>query len=96
VFYHVCTEMSMDLILYPKTIAPLSGLKTVTTRCAEGAEGELNSNVVINCLPNGVWASIQVGTGCRCKPGYFKSSGLEECIGEVDYYFYYSFSYCTF
>jgi len=83
VFYHVCNKMSMDLILYPETIAPLSGLKTVTTQCAEGAEGELMADVAINCLPNGVWASVQAGTGCRCMPGFIQLEGLEECKSKV-------------
>ena len=80
VFYHVCPELSMDLILYPETIAPGSGLKTVTTRCAEGAEGKLDPSITLNCLPKGIWAGVLSGTGCRCKPGFLQPHELaEEC-----------------
>ena len=85
VFYHMCPELSVDLILYPETIAPSSGLKTVTTQCAEGAEGELNPNITLNCLPKGIWAEVLSGTGCRCKPGFLQPHGLEECRSKSAY-----------
>ena len=86
VFYHVCPELSTDLILYPATIAPPSGLKTVTTQCAEGAEGELNPNITLNCLPKGIWAEVLSGTGCRCKPGFLQQPhGLEGCKSKAAY-----------
>ena len=84
VFYHVCPKLSMDLILYPETIAPRAGLKTVTTQCAEGAKGELNPNITLSCLPKGIWAEVLSGTGCRCKSGFLQPDGLEECRSKAD------------
>ena len=74
----------MDLILYPATIAPSSGLKTVTTQCAEGAEGELNPNITLRCLPKGIWAVVLSGTGCRCKPSFLQPPGLEQCESKAN------------
>ena len=85
VFYHVCPELSRDLILYPETIAPSSGLKTVTSRCVEGAEGELDPNITLNCLPKGIWAEVLSGRGCHCKPGFLQPSGLEECESKAGF-----------
>ena len=85
VFYHVCPELSMDLILYPATIAPPSVLKTIITQCAEGAEGEVNPIVTLNCLPGGIWAEVLSGTGCHCKPGFLQPPGLEECESKAGF-----------
>ena len=85
VFYHVCPELSMNLILYPEIIAPGSGLKTVATQCAEGAEGELDPNITLNCLPGGIWAEVLSRRGCHCKPGFLQPPGLEECESKAGF-----------
>jgi len=90
VLYHVCPEIVQDLIKYPMVVAPQSGLQSVAGECVEGASGEIQGmNPTLFCLPVGVWASVQPGTGCQCHTGFFRPGGMEICQSKFHYFMSY-------
>ena len=75
VFYTVCPVQTVDMISYPLTIAPVSGLITISASCVENAE-PVGEPPVINCSPDGSWDPPS--SVCRCMNGTVNMSGA--CI----------------
>ena len=86
-FYHVCPQQTSDLIHYPETIAPNSGINSVTASCVENAFTESGGNPRVICSPGGVWSNPSLGMVCTCLPGYINQDG--KCLGKVVNFFFF-------
>ena len=75
VFYTVCPAQAVDMIRYPLTVAPLTGIITISTSCVENAES-VGAAPKVACSVDGSW-NVPVSQ-CRCRPGAFNVSGA--CI----------------
>ena len=75
VFYTVCPAQAVDMISYPLTVAPLTGITTISTSCVENAE-PVGADPKVVCSADGSWNALT--SQCRCRPGTFNVSGA--CI----------------
>lgn len=75
VFYTVCPAKIINMINYPLTIAPISGIRTITASCIENAE-PIGAQPRADCSPNGSWNTSVIV--CRCIFGTSNVSGA--CI----------------
>ena len=85
VFYTVCPAQAVDMISYPLTVAPLTGITTISTSCVENAE-PVGADPKVACSVYGSWNTFT--SQCRCRPGAFSVSGA--CIRK--YYVNYNVS----
>ena len=76
-FYTVCPNQTIDLISAPETIAPPTGVTTVTATCTSNAETEDGDDPKLVCSPEGTWTPL--GSGCRCTPGSGFVNGSCSC-----------------
>ena len=75
VFYTVCPAQAVDMISYPLTVAPLTGITIISTSCVENAE-PVGADPKVACSVGGSWNALT--SQCRCRPGAFSVSGA--CI----------------
>ena len=75
VFSTVCPAQAVDMISYPLTVAPLTGITTISTSCVENAE-PVGADPKVVCSTDGSWNALT--SQCRCRPGAFSVSGA--CI----------------
>ena len=75
VFYTVCPGQAVDMISYPLTVAPLTGITTISTSCVENAE-PVGDDPKVACSTDASWNALT--SQCRCRPGAFSVSGA--CI----------------
>ena len=59
--------MTVGLVHYPTTLAPVSGSVDITTQCADNAHRTSSSMSVI-CTSSGVWSGQE--PLCECHEGY--------------------------
>ena len=78
-----CQAKREDLAHFPTTLAPISGSKPVTTRCADNAHTRTGSSLDVTCSSDGTW-SVQIPQ-CDCDTGYRKISenGRKKCKGKI-------------
>ena len=75
VFYTVCPAQAVDMISYPLTVAPLTGITIISTSCVENAE-PVGAYSKVVCSADGSWNTFN--SQCRCRPGAFSLYGA--CI----------------
>ena len=76
----LCEAERLGLVLYPTTLAPVSGSVTVTTQCADNAH-KISSSLSVSCTSSGTWIGIPQ---CECVAGYqviVDDRGMEICQG---------------
>ena len=68
----------MGLVRYPATLAPASGVQTVTVQCADNAH-ITSSNLMVRCSSSGNWLGEL--PQCECDNGYISAniSGIQIC-----------------
>ena len=78
-----CEAQNVDLVRYPKTLAPNSGSQTVTAQCADNASPATSLSVM--CHSDGTWSSSNT-LKCQCNTGYkaVSDNGREFCQGVLD------------
>ena len=81
-FYSVCPQQIVELIIYPETLAPSGNqaaipLISVTASCVASAEPENGLAPLLSCLSGEIW-SLVPNAGCRCIAGYFQSNEICE------------------
>ena len=73
VSYNVCPEQTLNLIVYPQTIAPTAriiSLKMVPASCVDGASMTGTTKMLV-CTVGGLWgAPDPPADTCQCDPGY--------------------------
>ena len=57
----------MGLVYYPTIRSPVSGLVSVTTRCADNAH-RTSSSLSVSCTSSGKWSGTT--PHCQCDTGY--------------------------
>ena len=75
IFSTVCPAQAVDMISYPLTVAPLTGITTISSSCVENAE-PVGDDPKVACSADGSWNALT--SQCRCRPGAFNVSGA--CI----------------
>ena len=80
VFYYICPQQILDLIIYPETLANSGSqaaipLVSVTASCVASAEPENGLAPLLSCLSGGIW-SLVPNAGCRCIAGYLQSNEI--------------------
>ena len=75
----------MGLVRYPATLAPNSGLTTVTTECADNAR-RVSSSLSVICSSTGSWSG---SPRCQCNSGYeaVTVNYRQICQGIIGYYY---------
>ena len=63
-----CPSKIEGLVHYPTTLAPVSGSKPVTTRCADNAHTRTGSSLDVICQFNGNWSGVT--PQCECDDRY--------------------------
>ena len=58
----------MDLVRYPKMLAPTSGSTTVTVQCADNAH-QVSDSLIALCTLDGSWSGTNT-LRCECDKGY--------------------------
>ena len=78
----MCEGMSLALVRYPNTLAPLTGSVTVYTRCADNAHS--TSSDTVECTSDGAWSGET--PVCECDEGYYvhEDNHVHTCQGELD------------
>ena len=76
-FYTVCPAQAVDMISYPLTVAPLTGITTISTSCVENAE-PVGADPKVACSVDGSWNALTSQCRCYSRPGTFNVSGA--CI----------------
>ena len=61
--------------MFTLTVAPLTGITTISTSCVENAE-PVGADPKVACSADGSWNALT--SQCRCRPGTFNVSGA--CI----------------
>ena len=81
----VCEAKTVGLVRYPTTLAPVSGILSVTTQCADNAH-KTSSNLSVTCDSNGNWSG-QIPQ-CQCDSAYQTATenGRQLCKGESQLY----------
>ena len=83
VFYNICPQETVALVIRPQTLAPLIGHNSplqVTAKCVVGASPENGVTPKLICNQGGVWNSLP-GSGCRCETGLYATKDGQSCIG---------------
>ena len=86
VFYHICPPETAEMIIRPKTIAPLISRRAVplliTGKCVNNAS-PIHSGAqgpTVKCNEGGIWSLIP-NLGCKCDQGYVPSVDRRQCEG---------------
>ena len=103
VYYHVCPNETVGLVLRPETIAPSigSGMQLeVTANCIANARPISGESAKLTCEERGVWFQPPV-TGCVCNNGFIASEDGLSCLCKIVLFVMYYTSlpshvqYCT-
>lgn len=84
VFYHVCPAEIAELVIRPRTIAPLISRQStpllVTAKCVDNASPVIVRALgpKLKCSQGGVWSPIPE-LGCNCDLGYVYSTDKQQC-----------------
>ena len=82
VYYHVCPNETVGLVVRPETIAPSigSGMQLeVTANCIANARPVTGESAKLTCGERGVWFQPSV-TGCVCNDGFIASEDGRSCL----------------
>ena len=63
-----CAAKIEGLVHYPTTPAPVNGMVTVTSQCADNAHSD-SSTMRVSCDSNGIWSN-HTTPECHCNDGY--------------------------
>ena len=86
VFYHICPAENAELVIRPKTIAPIISRKSVPILVPATCVGNASpvtpvvKGPTVKCNEGGIWSTIP-DLGCKCDPGYIPSVDGRQCEG---------------
>lgn len=77
VFYNICRQEIVGLVIRPETIAPPMGIREVAGQCVANADTESGAVPTLMCSPDGAWSVI---ISCRCNQGYQAAGDEVSCV----------------
>ena len=87
IFYHICPAQTEDLVVHPKTTAPVISRQSVPLLISATCIGNASPAIAtirtptVKCNEGGIWSTI-ADLGCKCDLGYVPSVGGRQCEGK--------------